>query len=380
MRALIVEDGRQRSALAAARALRAAGWSVGIASPERGFASWSRASKWWHEVPKPSTNLDAFVAQVEAANLQHGYDIVFPCGDAEVFALSAERDRLSAKVPYPPHADVVRAFDKLTLTQLASAAGIATPRTAIAGSDDARSLTGPTLIKARTHWVAGAHDAPGHLPASILQDQSDAHRHLDTITAAGSEAILQELIEGDLIAYVAVFSEGRVIAEMQQLAFNTWPADVGVSARAVTTPVDAALSKKVANLLERLNWQGLAEIQFLRPPGGEPHLIDLNGRFYGSMELARAAGLNLPALWADAALGRAPSRTHTARTGVHYQWLEGDLRRAFAQRTKGLLRDVAGALAFAPRARHSVWGWSDPAPLMRHLGRLGRRGTKRIRA
>ena len=49
MRALIVEDGWQRGALAATRSLGRAGWDVGIGSPRPGFAAASRFAAAWHD-------------------------------------------------------------------------------------------------------------------------------------------------------------------------------------------------------------------------------------------------------------------------------------------------------------------------------------------
>ena len=37
---------------------------------------------------------------------------------------------------------------------------------------------------------------------------------------------------------------------------------------------------------------GLAQFQMIVPPGGPPHVIDFNGRFYASLESAMAAGVN----------------------------------------------------------------------------------------
>jgi predicted ATP-grasp superfamily ATP-dependent carboligase len=54
----------------------------------------------------------------------------------------------------------------------------------------------------------------------------------------------------------------------------------------------------VARLLADLGWSGVANVQFVRAPGGRPRLIDLNGRLYGSLALAYATGVNVPDLWA----------------------------------------------------------------------------------
>lgn len=51
-------------------------------------------------------------------------------------------------------------------------------------------------------------------------------------------------------------------------------------------PLDPALVDRAEALLRRIRWDGLVELQFLTGSDGIPHLIDLNGRFYGSLALA----------------------------------------------------------------------------------------------
>ena len=98
-----------------------------------------------------------------------------------------------------------------------------------------------------------------------------------------------------------------------------------------------------------------------------PRLIDLNGRFYGSLSLAVAAGANLPAVWADLAMGRPPQAPVRAVPGVRYHWGTADVRRAARERRGGLMRDLAGTAAYALRARQSVVDAADPAPALARL-------------
>jgi predicted ATP-grasp superfamily ATP-dependent carboligase len=107
-------------------------------------------------------------------------------------------------------------------------------------------------------------------------------------------------------------------------------------------------------------------------------LIDLNGRFYGSLALAVAAGVNLPALWAALATGRAVGRGFEARPGVRYQWLEGDLRSVFLARDSHPLRDTLGCFCFARGAVHSVWRKEDPLPAIRHIRVLLGRAARKV--
>ena len=128
-------------------------------------------------------------------------------------------------------------------------------------------------------------------------------------------------------------------------------------------PVDPDLAAACERMLHDLDWWGLANLQFLAPSdGGAPRLIDFNGRFYGSLAMARAAGCDLPVLWARAALdpSTSPGEPVTGTPGVRYQSLEEDLRRAVVERRGGLSRDVTDTLRTARGAVHSTWSAGTP--------------------
>jgi predicted ATP-grasp superfamily ATP-dependent carboligase len=378
MRALIVEDGVSRGTLAAVRALAQAGWTVSVGSPaQRGLAAASRAVKSRHDVPPAALGRAAFLDAVRRAVEECHAEVVFGSGDVEVLTLSEGRDGLQAVVPYAAHDVVVRALDKVLLLEAAAAAGFAVPWTRPAAQAELAEVDGAVVVKARSHSVPGR----SRLEAVVCADARAARRRVAEIEAAGGEAVLQEHLAGPLSAYAALAApNGDVVAAMQQEAEALWPPGAGASVRARTVVPDAALAASVAHLLARLGWFGIAELQLIRRAHGDFVLIDLNGRFYGSLALALAAGLNLPAMWAALATGRRPQRAPDARVGVRYQWLEGDLRRAGVERRGGLFRDVSSCFAYSIGANHSIWQLSDPAPAIRLASHLvARAATKMIR-
>jgi predicted ATP-grasp superfamily ATP-dependent carboligase len=199
----------------------------------------------------------------------------------------------------------------------------------------------------------------------------------ESVRRLGGQPVLQQVITGSLVAY-CVFrdSEGRRITHSQQVATATFPPGAGVSTRAETEDIDAALASAAEKILDDLGAWGVAEIQFIRDAEGRSHLIDLNPRFYGSIALAIAAGADLPALVARDAIGEHLSPT-PVRTRVRYQWLEGDLRRAGIQRCGGRARDLAATFAYARGAVHSIWSRKDPAPAIWFTRELGKRALRK---
>jgi predicted ATP-grasp superfamily ATP-dependent carboligase len=368
VRALVVEQGWSRGGLAAVRALASAGWAVGVAAPDsRGLALWSRRCYRTHQVPPLHRSVDAFVEGVAQAVRVGGYDVVFGSGEAEVLALSAARDALGARFPHGPHTSVLRALDKVELSADATAVGIAVPE--VVPVEAVPDEATPVVVKARLHARPEVPGAPPRIDTTVAVGRTAARRKVEAIRALGGEPQVQLFHSGRLTAYAAV--RGRsgqgIVADSWQHASRIWPPDAGASSRAETVRGDEELTRRAEALLDRLDWFGLAELQFLAGDDGVHRLIDLNGRFYGSLSLAVAAGANLPAVWADLAVGRPAGPRVRAVPGVRYQWGTADARRALTERRGGLLADVAATVGYGIRARHSVLDLADPGPALARL-------------
>lgn len=380
MRALIVEDGTQRSALAAARALGRAGWQVGVASPVRGFAGRSKFAR-WHAVPSPHEASSRFVDGVAAAVRAGGYDVVMAAGDPELLNLTAGRDRIPAAVAHPPHDLVVQALDKLLVTEAAQRAGLAVPWTATTVPDDGPD--GPFIVKERLHGKPdeGGGGATAYIPVRIAATRAEAQQYAAEADAGGGQALVQEVVKGDLLAVIALLdNESRAVATMAQIADRVWPAGAGPSVRATVVPLDESLRIGVERLLADLRWTGLVQLQFIVPADGAPRLIDFNGRIYGSIALAEKAGLPLVPGWAALATGREVPAFPMPVIGSRYRWLEGDLRRALKERRGGLAKDVLETLVSARGAVLGIVALDDPRPGL-HLGyQLASRGVRKVRS
>jgi hypothetical protein len=111
-----------------------------------------------------------------------------------------------------------------------------------------------------------------------------------------------------------------------------------------------------------------------------PRLVDFNGRIPMSFQQSIAACPPLPDLWARVAAGRPTGAAPAVQTGVRYQWLWGDLRRAVKEGRGGRVADVLGCLAYARGASHGIWSAEDPWPAIRswqrNLGQLAHRLPK----
>ena len=371
MRALIVDQARDRASLAAARMLHADGWEVGTGAFTRSTVSRSSATGMHHHVEEAEVDEDRFIADIAEAVRVGGYEVVFCSYDVGLLVLSRRRAEIAPGiVPYADHEIVERSFDKLAFTRAAEAAGLQVPRTVEAGEEALSRWQGPVVVKARIH-------VPTRYETRRFADAAAARGFVEQLRGEGAEPLLQELVGGKLGAIVVVVDrQGNVVAEVQQRCEHFWPAEAGVTARALTVGPDPELSARIGDLVRSLGWFGLAEVEYLLDDDGTPRFTELNGRFYGGIALAARAGVNVAAAWARLATDRPLAPVPPQKVGVCFQWLNRDLA---ASRHADGLKGMARALALAPRSAHSMVARGDYGPLVRvYLPELARRAASRV--
>jgi len=367
VKVLIVDEGRVRASVAAARALAATGWHVGVGSAMPSLAARSSSTVSWHRIVHTDAGEDAFVDEVDRVARQHGYETVLPSWESAVVALSARREGLSFPLGYGRHEGILQATDKWRLRSAAQAAGLAVPRTVLATAEGLEQLGGVVVIKPASQLAVRAQ-------AAIFDDRHKALRHARSIERQGGEAIAQEWLPGRLDAVSLVAGAHGIVSIAQQVAEHSWPKPVGVTARGRTVRVDPALRAAIGRLLAALEWQGLAQLQFLTTEDGRSRLIDFNPRLYGSLPLAVRAGANHPDTWARLATGRAVAPSE-GRPGARYQWFSRDLRASLADPNR--VRETAKCLATSPVAAHTLWSWREPALAPTFLLEQTRRAVQR---
>jgi predicted ATP-grasp superfamily ATP-dependent carboligase len=358
MRALLVDQGRSRSTIVAARSLAAAGFTVGTGAAQPSLASTSRYVSRHHIVHDCGDGEDRFIADIAAAVHEGGYDIVFCDYEIGLLALSRRRAEIEPAIwPYAPYPVVARAFDKLELFRATQTAGLNAPHTEPATAEALAEWNGPVVVKARNH-------VPKRFDTGLFASGVQARELMEQIRADGGEPLLQAPLSGRMGAVVVVVGrDGELVSEIHQEALHTWPPGAGDTVRGQVVAPDPDLSRGVSALVRELGWFGLVQIELIHDDDGVARVTDFNGRFYGSMALATGAGANVTALWAEQALELHGTPAVAPKQGARFQWLNRDLAAGYAEGPGGLL----GALALAPFAAHSMWDPRDPGPSVRYL-------------
>ena len=291
--------------------------------------------------------------------------MLLPGSEASLVAISEHRDGLEprVRVGLPPREIVQRALDKTVLLDAATGAGLAPPATIVVheaadAPQRAATLGFPVILKPVTSFVRDGD--------TLRQQSAEIAATSDEVSALaprfGTPFVVQRYEDRPVLSCAGVVSDDGVVALAVARYSRTWPIGAGPSSYSVTITPSDGLRGSLAALLESIGWRGIFQVQLLELDEGFATL-DFNPRIFGSLELAVAAGANLPGIWADLLLGRRSVESVTAGEGVHYRWEEGDSKHFVTQLGRLRLREAANVLVPRRRTAHACFRIQDPLPL-----------------
>ena len=385
--AVLVLDADQPAALAVLRSLARRGLRVEVASTDsRAIGRRSRhASAFWCH-PDPLADADAFVQWLEAHLRSHAYGLVIPLTERSVVPLALQRDRFATGLIAVADADALaQVIDKQRTVALAATLGIPVPlaepvHDAAQAPQAAQRLGYPVVVKpARSVGSQGGQRV--QLSVSYAFDERELLTQVESALRYGP-VLLQEYFAGDGVGIELIADRGELQYSFQHRRLHEVPLTGGGSSLRISEEPHPDLVDAASKLMRALRWHGVAMVEFKRnPASGAFRLMEINGRFWGSLPLAVAAGADFPAmlhaLMTTGAVGTWPA----ARAGIvgrqlarDLDWLEHVMRRNAPARLVQLpsagqvLRD--SLLVFSRRHRFDVQDWRDPWPGLVDLARI----------
>lgn len=334
MARVLVTDSDNRSALAAVRSLGRRGhtvFSAGARFPS--LAGVSRYSAGFTLYPDPSRNPEAFVEAIARIAAERQADVLLPMTEITTLLTTQHSSRLplSVAVPFPAYANVRRANDKAEVLSLAADLGVPTPNTVVVNTPEdvmpaAEALPWPIVIKPSRSRVWDGHRWLSE-PVKYAHSAQQLAELVKRVPRELFPLLLQERIEGPGIGLFACRGRDRLIATFAHRRIREKPPSGGVSVLSESTPVDPLALDYGERLLRALDWQGVAMVEFKRDlRDGSLKLMEINGRFWGSLQLAVDAGVDFPSMAVALALGeRFPDEQPGYRAGVRCRWLWGDV-------------------------------------------------------
>jgi predicted ATP-grasp superfamily ATP-dependent carboligase len=377
MMSVLVTDGHFRKTLAVVRSLGRKGTHVTVG--ERTFFNTSFFSKYCNRrlvYPSPRRSPDQFIEFLLKEIKENHYDCLFPMEEETLLLLAKYHSEISQYTyllnPELKKIEFVR--DKRNLMQFAEAHGYPTPKTfydpptSTLWSNETNS-TGralpldsipiPAVIKPRI--------SSGSFGIVYVKKKEDIVPSYQSVHRRYPFPLIQEWIPdgGGTYGLSALFDESSNIkAAFVHKKLRMYPVQGGPSTlrEGVEHPQIMELG---LSLLKSLNWVGVGMVEFkVDPRDGIPKLMEVNPRFWGSLQLAIISGVDFPYLILRMARGENFEPVLRYQAGKRCRWLLlGDILHFLNNPNRFHLLPSFFHF-FDPNTSYDIISKDDPLPLL----------------
>jgi len=286
---VFVTDAFQRKSLAAVRALGRAGLRVGAGE----VTHWAPALRsreireaWVY--PDPPANW--------LAERSRRWRVLMPMEEETLLAILDRRASFDCLLPFETAQKIRKVRDKSW-----AAAQPEAPRPAFGP---------PCVIKPRVG--SGSR-------GRVYCRTWDEFRRFDR-----ADTVAQEWVHGEAVCVSMLYDmDGECAAAFAHRRLHEYPASGGPSTWRESIR-DDALVERAQRIVARVGWRGVIQLEF---KGGR--LLEINPRFWGSLNLAVRCGVNFPELLFRVALGERV-RKFDYRVGVRGIWKTGEILRSLS--------------------------------------------------
>ncbi len=388
MMRVLVTDGHFRKTLAAVRTLGQKGVEVTVGERtclNTSFFSKYCAKRLIYPSPRqtPSQFIEFFLKEIK----KNHYDCLFPMEEETLLLLVKYHSEIS-KYTYLISPDLKKiefVRDKKNLMAFAEKIGIPAPRTFYVApsrplegggegasasllvqgrgmeqlSSSLDSIPLPAVIKPRI--------SSGSLGIVYVRKREDLIPSYQSVHKRFPFPIVQEWIPdgGGIYGFSALFDEAsNVKAAFVHKKLRMYPVQGGPStlAEGVENP---QIMEMGLSLLKSLNWAGVGMAEFkVDPRDGIPKLMEINPRFWGSLQLAIDSGVDFPYLMLRMAQRESFEPILQYAVGKRFRWLLlGDILHFLNNPNRFHLRPSFFHF-FDPDTSYDIISKDDPLPFL----------------
>ena len=376
MERVLVLDANQRSALAVTRSLGSHNISV-ITADETptALSGCSHFSEQYFFYPSPCKQSDAFISAIVELCKKEKVSVIFPMTELTAALLLSHSEQLPGiTLPFADINSVETLSNKYSLMKLAESLNVPIPKTWYVNSLESlpvslNDVQYPLVLKPGKSWLEYEGEWL-HTSVRFADDPSQATSILAQDPAfKASSFMLQENVPGKGEGVFALYDRGRPLAFFAHKRLREKPPRGGVSVLSESAAIDPKLLSYSKSLLGHVGWHGIAMVEFRVAEDGTAHLMEINTRFWGSLQLAVDAGVDFPWLLYRTAIGEKVLPNGSYTIGRRLRWLLGDLDSLYLtlrDREFSITEKLTAILNFLiPRpfiTRHQVNRWNDLKP------------------
>ena len=374
---VLVEGGEGGVALIVVQSLGRNGTHVVVGSIESTpNSSYSKYCKKHFQYPDPKKYPEKFLNSILYEVKKEQYDVLITLGGEGMLLLSKNRDRFLpfVKIPLPDHDVLLKAYNKAETLKIALEQKIPCPKTYfVKDVEDIKKIQQELIFPV----VMKPTESSGSKGLEYVTKKEKLIETFEKTSQQFGETIIQELIPpgGETYGFEGLFnknSEPRAIFVHKRL--REYPITGGPSTMRVGVK-NEEIEELGTRLLQKLGWYGIAMVEFkVDPRDNTPKLMEINPRFWGSLSLAIASGVDFPYLLCKMAVDGDINVPLTYKPGIKSRWLfYGDFKYLFAvlkghstpwgYKSPGRIKTFIEFMKFYEKdTTYDFLAWDDPVP------------------
>lgn len=323
MNTVFITDGLLRKSLSTTRSLGKRGIQT-IVGEKSGFSP-SGFSKYCSKrvkYPNPQSQPQLFMEWLVHLLQSENQPIFLPMDDAVLDVVMNHRDEITkaSKCLLPSKSSYEVAADKYETMQLAKQQKIASPITYLVRDVEDLSMIGET---AAFPLIMKPRKSSGSRGIRKVQNKEELLPLFSEIQQDYPEIVVQEFIPlGDRYDVCLLFDRNsEVKATFVQKELRHFPVAMGPSTVQESVIYDDLIERSI-QLLKPLRWKGIVEVEFMMDSRtNQPKVLEINPRFWNSLDLAVQSGMDFPYLLVQLCLDKEISLQKQYEVGRRSRWL-----------------------------------------------------------
>ena len=351
------------------------------------------ASRFCHHAEIRASSESTLITQLQQLASRFPGAAVLAVSENDNLIINRHRHELEGTLTIiaPEQAMLDQVLDKSRSIDLARLAGIRVPHSFEPQSMEEIEQSAPGLSYPRVIKWSNPNDVVEALQTAGLTLHKCEYAHSATelidklrpYAGINKFPLVQEYCPGKGIGQMFLVREGEILLQFQHQRVHEWPPEGGVSTLCKSLPLNMHQACRVRSetLLKNLRWTGVAMVEYRYSQDTDTYyFMEINGRFWGSLPLAIAAGVPFAAGLVQSTKKSAPTIKQPEYAELYCRFMIPEIRRLARLLFQSnqiqdpyyhysRLREFLSFIFyfFRPGTRYYLFSIRDPGPFMADL-------------
>jgi len=299
---ILILDGDEFSTLSIVRSLGRKGLSITVAAATKSaICKHSKYIQHFFTYPDPLSDIEGFNQAIVNHIQNRQYDLLIPVTELTTLPLSKIRSVIEkhTTLALSNESSLEKVTDKSQTFDLAIKVGVPVPKSYYIKSQQSldnyiEALEYPIVLKPTRSIIDPTDDLRAKLNVDYAFNPDQLQKKVCSLLKV-SEIILQEYFTGTGTGIELIADNGEIIHAFQHDRIHELPLTGGGSCLRKSVPINPQLLEYSQKLIKELNWHGVAMVEFKHNNlTNKSCLMEINGRFWGSLPLAVSSGSDFP--------------------------------------------------------------------------------------